>query len=47
MIALAAALALIALLAVVVTIVDAVRAPHWREVVAQRRLAGDERNVRW
>jgi hypothetical protein len=47
MIALAAALALIALLAVVVTIVDAVRAPHWREVAAQRRLAWDERNVRW
>jgi hypothetical protein len=42
MIALAAALALIALLAVVVTIVDAVRAPHWREVAAQRRLAWDD-----
>ena len=47
MIALAAALALIALLAVVVTIVDAVRAPYWREVAAQRRLAWDERNPRY
>ena len=46
MIALVAALSLIALLVVVVTIVDAVRAPHWREVAAERRLAWDERNAR-
>jgi hypothetical protein len=45
-IAIAAALALIALLAVVVTIVDAVRAPYWRDVADQRRLAWDERNAR-
>lgn len=41
MIAFAAGLALIALIAVVVTFVDAVRAPRWREVAAQRRLAWD------
>jgi hypothetical protein len=36
-------LALLALLAIVVGVVDAVQAPRWREVAAERRRAAEER----
>lgn len=43
MIAPVAALLLLAVIATVVTVVDAVRAPHWRVVADERRRSWHER----